>query len=203
MKKLLAGCFFVFLMACGDSETEKTFSSLSDDAVILAFGDSLTYGTGTSEASSYPSVLQQLTGYEVINEGIPGELSRDGLQRLPALLDNNQPQLMILIHGGNDILRNFPRQHTADNLKQMIAMAKQRDIKVVMLGVPTFGLLSLESAAIYEQVASADQVPVNLDILSEILSDKQLKSDRIHPNKEGYRLMAEAVYSLLQSSGAL
>jgi len=118
-------------------------------------------------------------------------------------LNEYQPQLVILIHGGNDILRNLSRQQMADNLKQMIAILKQRDINIVMLGVPTFGLLSLESAEIYEQVAREQQVPIDLMILPAILSDKQLKSDRIHPNRQGYKMMAEAVYQLLQKSGAL
>jgi len=203
MKKIFMVCFIIFLSACSESDIEKNFSPLSDDSLILAFGDSLTYGTGTGGETSYPAVLQQLTGLTVINEGIPGELSREGLQRLPGVLNEYQPQLVILIHGGNDILRNLSRQQMADNLKQMIAILKQRDINIVMLGVPTFGLLSLESAEIYEQVAREQQVPIDLMILPAILSDKQLKSDRIHPNRQGYKMMAEAVYQLLQKSGAL
>jgi len=98
-------------------------------------------------------------------------------------------------------INQYPK--TTDNLKKMIALAKQRDIKVVMLGVPIFSILSLDSAEFYEQVATEEGVPINLDVLPEILSDNKLKSDRIHPNKQGYQMMAEAVYQLLIDSGVL
>jgi len=201
MKNLILAYLFLFLTACG--EPEKPYTPIDNEAVILAFGDSLTYGTGTSEEFSYPSILEDLTGLEVINEGIPGEVSSTGLQRLPDLLDKYQPQVLILIHGGNDILRKVSHTKTTDNLKKMIDLAKQRDIKVVMLGVPVFSILSLESAEFYEQVASETGIPINLDVLPEILSDNKLKSDRIHPNKQGYQMMAEAVYQLLIDSGVL
>ncbi|NOQ36704.1 MAG: arylesterase [Methylococcaceae bacterium] len=201
MKKILLCCLFLFLNACGNDE--KVFTPLASDAVILAFGDSLTYGTGAKRESSYPAILAQLSSHQVINEGVAGEISQAGLNRLPMLLDKHQPQLLILIHGGNDILRNISREKTAENLKQMIAIAKQRDIKIVMLGVPSFGLLMLESAEIYQQVASAENVPIDLETLPDILSSSGLKSDRVHPNAEGYQVMAEAIYKLLQESGAL
>jgi lysophospholipase L1-like esterase len=207
MKKILFLTLLLLLTACGKSE--KVFSKLPNDAVIMAFGDSITYGTGADKSQSYPSVLAQLSSHTVINNGIPGEISADGLKRLPALLDQQHPQLLILIHGGNDILRNLPREQTAANLTAMIKEAKQRNINVVMLGVPTFGLfsavglLSMESAEIYQQVAKDEKVPVDLKSLPEIVSTQELKSDQVHPNAQGYQRLAEAVFKLLQKTGAL
>lgn len=207
MKKILFFTLLLLLTACGKSE--KVFSKLPNDAVIMAFGDSLTYGTGANSGQSYPSILANLSSHTVINNGVPGEISADGLKRLPSLLDRQHPQLLILIHGGNDILRNVPREQTAANLTQMIAEAKQRNIKVVMLGVPTVGLFSaigfsaLESAEIYHQVAEAEKVPIDLKSLPEIISKEQLRSDQVHPNAQGYQLLAEAIFKLLQKTGAL
>jgi len=195
--------FFIFLLLTACGKTEPVFEKLSSDAVILSFGDSLTYGTGASQNADYPSILSQLSSHEVINAGIPGEISRDGLNRLPSVLDEYQPDLLILIHGGNDILRKIPQKQTSDNLIEMISLAKQQNIKVVMLGVPELGLFLLSSSELYQQVAKAQKVPIDLETLPEILGDKKMKSDTIHPNDKGYKLMAENIFKLLTSSGAL
>lgn len=201
MKKPILLAIFLLLTAC--SKPSKTLTKLPDDAVILAFGDSLTYGTGASAGHDYPGILAGLTAREVINEGVPGEISGDGLKRLPALLDEYQPELLILIHGGNDMLRNIPNQQTADNLSRMISEASSRHIEVVMLGVPTFNLLTLNSPPFYQAVAETRQIPVDLNTLPDILGDNSLKSDMIHPNDAGYQLMANNIFNLLRQTGAL
>ncbi len=201
MKKTFLVLFFLLLLAC-DKPT-PIFEKISQDAVILAFGDSLTYGTGVSQNADYPSILSKLSSHEVINDGLPGEISGDGVKRLPDLLDEYQPELLILVHGGNDMLRKIPQQQTADNLNLMIDEAKRRDIKVVMLGVPKPSLFLMDSAEIYQQVAKQQKIPIDLDTLPKILSTNHLKSDAIHPNADGYRLMAENIFNLLIESGAL
>lgn len=200
IKKTFVLAFVVLISAC---DQQVTSLRLPEDAVILAFGDSLTYGTGASERQDYPSILSELTALEVINAGIPGEITGNGLKRLPGLLDRHQPDLLILIHGGNDILRKIPRKHTATNLELMLHEANQRNISVIMLGVPNPSLFLMSSADIYQTIADKKQIPVNLDVLPEILSDSSLKSDTIHPNNEGYRIMAESIYHLMQDCGAL
>ena len=201
MKKPLLLAIFLLLTAC--SEPPKTLTKLSADAVILAFGDSLTYGTGASAEHDYPHILAGLTAREVINEGVPGEISSNGLKRLPALLDQYQPDLLILIHGGNDMLRHIPNEQTADNLDKMIAEANNRHIEVVMLGVPKLNLLTLNSADFYKTVAETRQTLIDLNTLPDILGDNSLKSDMIHPNDAGYQLMANNIFNLLKQAGAL
>ena len=176
---------------------------LSESAVIVAFGDSLTYGTGVGAGDDYPAILARLTAREVINEGVQGEISSAGLARLPRVLEEYRPELLILIHGGNDMLRNLPAAQTRANLEAMIELAHQRDVAVVMLGVPEPRLFLLSSAEFYEAVAEKAQVPIDLDLLPDILADNDLKSDMIHPNREGYRRMAESLHALLLEGGAL
>lgn len=201
MKKTLL--LFIFLMLISCSKPPKTLTKLPADAVLLAFGDSLTYGHGASAEHDYPALLAGMVQRQVINEGVNGEISADGLKRLPALLDEYQPALLILIHGGNDLLHKIPEDQTAQNLMQMIKEAKQRNIQVVMMGVPPPTLFLLSSAEFYETVAEAEKIPVDLKTVPEILSDKALKSDLIHPNDAGYKQLADAVYKLLQEGGAL
>jgi len=175
---------------------------LAADATVLAFGDSLTAGTGASEAESYPAVLAQLTGRRVVNAGIPGEVSTAGVARLPELLDRERPALLILCHGGNDLLARQSQQVIADNLRGMIRLARERGVAVVLLAVPTPDF-SLSPPPLYAEVAKEFGIPVETKALTKILGKGALKSDHIHPNAAGYRQLAEAVAKLLQRSGAL
>ncbi len=186
--------FCNLFIACSDSNQPAILSS---DATILAFGDSLTYGTGAQKGEDYPSVLASLTGLNIINAGIPGEISSEGLQRLPKLLDKHQPDLLILIHGGNDILRKLPRTELKNNLLAMFDEANKRTIPVVNFGVPEPGLF-LKSADTYQQLANETDVPIELKLLPDIIGDKSLKADIAHPNAKGYRKLAEGIFEFLQ-----
>jgi lysophospholipase L1-like esterase len=191
----------VLLLASGCGQKVK-LAALPADAVVLAFGDSLTYGTGASEAESYPAQLAALTGRRVVREGVPGEVSAAGLQRLPAVLDEHRPRLLVLCHGGNDFLRRLPKAEAAANVRAMVRLAQSRGIDVVLIGTPEFGFL-LSPADFYAEIARELRIPYEGEVLTKILRDSSLKSDQIHPNAAGYRLMAERVYELLKKSGAL
>lgn len=201
MIKLLNAIVIVFVLT-GCSPSTPQLPALSGDSVILSFGDSLTYGTGVGDDDAYPAVLERLTGLSVVNAGVPGEETPQGLKRLPQLLNEYKPALLVLCHGGNDILRKRDKNAAAENLKSMIRMARERNISVILLGVPDFGLF-LSVADFYVKVAEEMQVPFDPDTLPDILSDNDLKSDQIHPNARGYHIMAEAVVKLMQKSGAI
>lgn len=175
---------------------------LAPDAVILAFGDSLTRGTGASAGQSYPAVLAALTGRTVVNEGVPGEESDAGLARLPGVLDAVEPDLVIIGHGGNDMLRKRDPDLTAENLRRMIALAREHGASVVLLGIVKPGLF-LSTHPMYRKLAEDLEVPLEDGSLATILADPRLKSDAIHPNASGYRIMAEALREILEQSGAL
>src|SRR5258706_10958841 len=102
------------LLASGCSQQSK-LAPLPADAVLLAFGDSLTYGTGANETESYPAQLARLTGRRVVREGVPGEVSEAGPPRLPAALDEHRPRLLPPCHGGNHLLRPLSEGKTPDN----------------------------------------------------------------------------------------
>lgn len=189
----------LLLSGCGDS---PELPRLDGDAVILAFGDSLTYGNGADKKQSYPAVLEGLLGREVVNAGVSGEISEQGLKRLPGLLDKHRPDLLILCHGGNDILRQKDMNEMANNLRTMIGLAGERGVPVIMLGVPRPGLF-LSSADTYKEIADAADVLFIEDLIPDILSDKSLKSDTVHPNADGYRRMAESIYAILKDAGAV
>lgn len=190
----------VFLAACGDSG--PGMKPLSEDAVVLAFGDSLTKGYGASSNESYPARLASLSGLNVINAGISGEVSALGLKRLPALLEKHAPDLVILCHGGNDFLRKKSMAEMENNIREMIRLSREQGAEVVMLGVPKPGLF-LSSYEAYERIAKDTGIVFIDDLIPEVLGDKSLKSDTVHPNSRGYQIMAEAIHAELQDRGAL
>ena len=189
------------LIASGCSQQAK-LQPLAADAVLLAFGDSLTYGTGADEAESYPAQLARLTGRRVVREGNPGEVSAAGLERLPAALDEHRPRLLLLCHGGNDFLRRQSKQAAAENLRAMVRLAKSRGVEVLLIGTPEPGF-SVTPPEFYAEIAKEFRIPYEGDVLGKILKDSSLKADQIHPNAKGYRLMAQRVFELLRKAGAV
>jgi lysophospholipase L1-like esterase len=169
---------------------------------VLAFGDSLTYGTGAPKGKSYPDVLADLIGRDVVNAGVPGEVTADGLRRLGGVLEKVSPRLVVLCHGGNDMLRKKNLSAAESNLRSMIQTIRATGASVVMLGVPKPGVF-LSTAEFYERIAEDMQVPIEADIVPDLLGDRQYKSDTVHPNARGYAKLAAAIDALLRERGAL
>jgi lysophospholipase L1-like esterase len=189
------------LLAAGCRERPPQLRSLTENATILAFGDSLTHGTGADANESYPFRLEQLIRRPVINAGVPGEVTSEGLVRLPQLLDRYRPALLILCHGGNDLLRRTGEEQAANNLRTMIRLARERGVDVVLIGVPKPDL-SLAPPVFYASIAREFTSPYDGDTLAGVLSDRSRKSDYIHPNALGYQQLAEAVHDLLHAARA-
>jgi len=170
--------------------------------VILAFGDSLTYGAGAAEGESYPAVLQGIIGRTVIRSGVPGEVTAESLARLPEVLEETNPRLMILCIGGNDFLRVMSERQAAENIRAMIRLAKEKGADVLLIGVPKFGI-TLSPPDFYPQIAEELHIPYEGGVMRQILLHPDLKSDEIHPNAKGYRRFAEAVAALLKKAKAI
>ncbi|QUN05153.1 arylesterase [Shewanella yunxiaonensis] len=185
------------LSACSD----PTLSYLGPDARILAFGDSLTAGNGAPANEDYPAQLATLCGCEVVNAGIAGEVTATGRKRLPSLLNEMQPDLLILLEGGNDILRGVPPQQIEDNLEQMMLDAQSMAVPVLLISVPQKSVL-LQSAPLYKALAKRHDSLLMDDALSELLSSPSLKSDAVHLNAAGYHRLATEIYNKLKHAGA-
>jgi len=194
--------FWVAALALGGCGDAPKLARLAPDAVVLAFGDSLTYGTGVAEADSYPAQLESLIGRKVVRAGLPGEVSAQALARLPAALEEHQPKLLLLCIGGNDFLRNLSQAEAAANVRRMISLAKSKGSDVLLIGAPEKGLL-VTPPKFYAELASDLRVPYEGKVIGEVLRSPELKSDPIHPNARGYRMIAERVAELLKKSGAL
>lgn len=188
----------LLLAACG----EPALRPLGAGETILAFGDSLTEGRGASAAQSYPGVLASLSGHPVVNGGVSGELSQAGRARLPGLLAEHRPALVILLEGGNDILRGSGEAALKANLAAMIEAVQGSGAQLVLVGVPRKSLFA-EGAPLYEELAEQYGLVLDNDSIGNLLRRPELKSDAVHLNAPGYRTLAERLHRLLQERGAL
>lgn len=193
------GLLLIVLMAC---DKGQIFHKLRPNSVILAFGDSLTYGTGAEKGFSYPEQLKRLIARNVVNAGLAGETSAEGARRLPGVLDEVDPDLVILCHGGNDMLQKLDKQQLKENLRRMFEAVNQRGIPMVMIAVPQPGLL-LSDADVYGDLAKELNIPLVDDVLGDLLSNRQLKSDHVHLNDLGYGKLAEKVADKLIELGVI
>jgi len=189
----------LLLAGCGD---RPKLARLASDAVLLAFGDSLTFGTGASEAASYPAQLAALIGRTVVRAGVPGEISASGLERLPATLEGHQPRLLLLCHGGNDFLQRRSKSAAASNVRAMIQLARDKGVGVVLIGTPEPSI-TVTPPEFFREIARSFAIPYEGDVLGKVLKDGSLQADQVHPNARGYRIIAEKVAALLKEAGAI
>jgi lysophospholipase L1-like esterase len=187
------------LAACGE---RPKLARLASDAVVLAFGDSLTYGTGVAENESYPAQLERLIGRRVVRAAVPGEVTAQALARLPEALDEHTPRLLLLCIGGNDFLRRLGNPQAEANIRAMVQLARSRGVEVVLIGVPEPGL-SPAPPAFFAAIAREFELPYEEAAMAEVLKNASLKSDPIHPNARGYRIIAERLAERLRHSGAI
>src|SRR5262245_42235023 len=185
---------------CGGDKTK--LSPLPSDAVVLAFGDSLTYGTGAAESESYPAQLEKLIGRRVVRAGVPGEVSAQALARLPSALDEHAPRLLLLCIGGNDFLRRLGNSQAESNVREMVKLARSRNVEVLLIGTPEPGI-AVTPPPFYAGIAKQFALPYEESVIGEVLRDNSLKSDPIHPNARGYGIIAGRVAERLRKSGAI
>lgn len=202
MKYRILLALLIFIAGLAGCTKSPKLAFLAPNATILAFGDSLTFGTGAQPAESYPAILATLTGRQVINAGVPGETSADGRDRLDQAFNESRPALLILCMGGNDFLRKVPEAETVENLRAMLELAKSRQIPALLIATPRPGL-GIAVPAFYAELAKQYAVPLETEALESILSKNSLKSDLIHPNASGYRQLAEVIAKALKQAGAL
>ena len=189
------------MSGCSDDPQQN---SLPSGSTVIALGDSLTYGYGASLDAAYPAVLANLSQWKVINAGVNGDTSADVRARVDDITAQN-PDLVLLGVGGNDVLRRIPSETTRANINTTIETLQSENIEVVLIAEPYFSTSALFGKAsdnpIYEEIADAKKIPLYSGGWSAVLSDNTLKSDRIHANAAGYRQFAEGLHDYLQEEG--
>ena len=200
-----AGLLAAALAGCG--RDKKTAQPVPPGSTVLALGDSLTFGTGASAETSYPTVLAGLTGWNVVNAGVSGDTSAQALARLPALLAEHRPKLVIVSIGGNDFLRKLPESDTRANVHAACKLALESGAQVLLVAVPratvAAALGQMTDHALYAEVAKDLNIPLQREGWGEVLAQAELRSDQVHANAKGYAQFARSVQGTAAAAGLL
>ena len=166
---------------------------------IIAFGDSLVKGKGASRGKDWVSRVSRQTGISILNKGRNGDTTRSALSRLDKDVLTQDPRVVILLLGGNDAIRNLPRQETFQNLALMIDRIQEVGAAVVLVGVRG-GLLLDRYEGEFKTLSREKRTYYIPDIMDGIWGNQSWLADRVHPNDLGYRHMADRIAPVLTSA---
>ena len=177
---------------------------------LLVVGDSLSAEYGIARGAGWVALLsarlqQRKAPYTVVNASISGVTTGGGRARLPALLAQHRPAIVVIELGGNDALRGLPLAHTRDNLRTMVQAAKAAGAKVLLVGMqvpPNYGArYGQDFAATFAEVARSEKTALVPFLLSGFAQRPDAESwfqpDRIHPLAKAHPLMLDAVWPAL------
>ena len=163
---------------------------------IICFGDSLTFGYGVNPGEDYPSLLAKMMEIPVINAGIDGDDSVEALKRVESDAAEREPLLVIIEFGGNDFLRKIPQGVTVKNIKEMVQKVQAKGAMAAIMDISS-GMLLQEYRSAFAKLAQEEGALFIANIFSGILTNPHLKSDFIHPNAAGYKVIAQRVYRFI------
>jgi lysophospholipase L1-like esterase len=203
-RRLLLALVAAPLAACGRKAPRH--ATIPAGSTVLALGDSLTFGTGAAAEAAYPARLAELTGWRLVNAGVPGNTSAQARERLPPLLAEQAPRLVLLSIGGNDFLRQVPEAETRTHIAAMLDEIRAAGAQPVLIAVPRPAVMaallgSLDDHPLYEALAEERRVPLFAAGWAKVLSDRRLKADQIHANAAGYERFARELHDYLRETG--
>ncbi len=209
MRALLKGTAFTALIVTTIScSREPVLQALAPGSTVIAFGNSITFGTGASPGEDFPQHLAARSGWNIINAGVPGDMARDAGSRLAPLLNDHQPVAVLVELGGNDFLRQRPESAVKEDLRGILSTVRDSGALPILVAVPRLSMLratvgALSDSDLYVELAEEEGVPVVTDVLSAVLSDESLRADPIHPNAAGYEQLAGGIVAELVNLGLL
>lgn len=179
----------VLFASCAKREV-KNINSKGQN--IICFGDSITLGYGAGAGEDYPSALGRLVKKTVLNMGIDGETSEEALRRLKADVLDREPLLVIIEFGGNDFLTKIPKETTMRNIKEMTKKIHSKGAMVAIADISA-GMFLADYREELSKIAKEEGAIFIPAILNGIITNPSMKSDFLHPNGSGYKLIAQQV----------
>lgn len=181
---------FIYLFFTLNTNTEiKNYPPKNNR--IVAFGDSLVEGVGSSSGKDFISLVEKKVNTKIINLGKSGDTTTSALARMGEVLSLD-PGIVLILLGGNDVLRRTPQSETFQNLETIITKLQENDSVVILLGVRG-GILTDSYKDDFKNLAQKHHTGYVSNVLNDIILDKELMYDGIHPNDKGYEIIANRV----------
>jgi lysophospholipase L1-like esterase len=182
--------FFVFI------KSPKITNYPSEGSSVIIFGDSLAFGTGSTNGNDMATLLSKEIGSPIINMGVPGETSAQGLVRVKEVVEQN-PKVVIVLFGGNDFLQKVPSSTTFNNIDNIVTEIQKSGAVVVLLGIQG-GVFNDPYDTEFEKIAKKRGTLHVSNVLDGLTGDKEFMSDAVHPNDAGYKKIVERVLPVLR-----
>src|SRR3989338_9592516 len=163
---------------------------------IICFGDSLTFGYGANQGEDYPAALAKLTGMAVINAGKDADTTYEALRRIEADVLNKEPRLVIIEFCGNDFLKKVPIKTTVENIRKMITEIQEKGAMVAVLDISS-GMFFKEYRSVLKKLSRQTGSIFIPGVLEGIITNPSMKSDFLHPNADGYKIISQRIYSTI------
>jgi len=176
--------FILFLYAL-DKRVPQITNYPNDRTEIIAFGDSLVEGVGSSTGGGFVDELEVILNIDITNLGVSGNTTRDALIRIDDVLDR-EAKMVIISLGGNDFIRRFPQEEVKRNFDKIISQIQNDGAMVMLLDVPGYGSLVRDLSGNHDAAYVSN-------ILRGLIGRDRYMADAIHPNDEGYRKVAEKI----------
>ena len=164
---------------------------------IICFGDSITFGYGAEQGEDYPTALAKLLKATVLNAGIDGDTTVEALKRLQSDVLGRNPRLVIIEFGGNDFLRGIPMETTINNVREMIERIQANDAMVAIADISA-GIFMKDYRRALSIIAKEKGVIFIPAILNDIITNPTMKSDFLHPNANGYKIIALSIFTAIK-----
>ncbi|MFH1198596.1 MAG: GDSL-type esterase/lipase family protein [Candidatus Omnitrophota bacterium] len=184
----------IALSCCAKQEIRNTNSKGKN---IICFGDSITFGYGVKPGEDYPTELAKLVSTPVLNMGIDGDTTNEAVKRLDSDVLDRQPYLVIIEFCGNDFLRKVPKEVTVNNLREMIDRVHNKGAMVAIVDVSA-GMFLQEYRVVFTKLAQETNSIFIPEILGGIITNPSMKSDFMHPNASGYKMIAEKIHQAIK-----
>jgi lysophospholipase L1-like esterase len=194
MDRPVAAIALVTLTAAGCGRAGPITNARPSGTNVIAFGDSLTAGHRVAEGEGWPEQLSAIVGRPILNRGVSGNTTGDALARLEPDVLAEDPRVVLVCLGGNDMLRRLPADQQFDNLRTIIHRIQEKGALVVLIGTEGFKILSpVDYGERYEALARETGAVYVPDLMKGVLGDPALMADQIHPNARGYEKIARRI----------